>query len=140
MFTYLLELLTAGHAVVVLESFSNSKPVVFDRIERICGCSPVFYSEDVCNSGKVAEILLAHGIEAVIHFAGLKAVGESVAQPLQYYTSNVTGSLALFSVKQKLGCALWHSVLPQLFTATRIVFPFMKTSRSRLRIHMGVPS
>jgi UDP-glucose 4-epimerase len=95
--------LTAGHAVVVLDYFSNSKPVVFDRIERISGCSPVFYREDVCNSGKVAEILLAHGIEALINFAGLKAVGESVAQPLQYYTNNVTGSLALFSAMQKTG-------------------------------------
>jgi UDP-glucose 4-epimerase len=98
-----LELLTPGHAVVVLDSFSNSKPVLFDRTERICGSSPVFYREDACNSGKVVKTLLAHGIEALIHFAGLKAVGESVAQPLQYYTNNVTVSLALFSAKQKTG-------------------------------------
>lgn len=98
-----LELLTAGHDVVVIDNLSNSKPVVFDRVERICGRRPVFYREDVCNSGKVAEILALHGVEAVIHFAGLKAVGESVAQPLQYYINNVTGSLALFSAMMETG-------------------------------------
>lgn len=105
-----LELLTAGHDVVVIDNFSNSKPVVFDRIERICGHRPIFYRGDVCDSDKVAEILSAHGIESVIHFAGLKAVGESVAQPLQYYINNVTGSLALFSAMQKTGvCSLVFS-------------------------------
>lgn len=98
-----LELLTAGHAVVALDNFTNSKPVVFDRIERICGRRPMVYREDVCDSGKVAEILLEHGIESVIHFAGLKAVGESVAQPLRYYINNVAGSLALLSAMQKTG-------------------------------------
>lgn len=98
-----LELLLAGHEVVVIDNFSNSKPVVFDRIKHICGRSPVFYREDVRNGGKVAEILSAHGIEAVIHFAGLKAVGESVAQPLRYYDNNVAGSLALFGAMMETG-------------------------------------
>ena len=80
-----LELLMAGHDVVAIDNLSNSKAVVFDRIERICGRRAVFCKEDVRNGGKVAEILAEHGIEAVIHFAGLKAVGESVAQPLRYY-------------------------------------------------------
>jgi UDP-glucose 4-epimerase len=96
-----LELLVAGHDVVVLDNFSNSKPVVFDRIERICGRRPILYRGDVCNSDQVADILSMNGIESVIHFAGLKAVGESVAQPLQYYTNNVAGSLALFCAMQK---------------------------------------
>ncbi len=98
-----LELSMAGHDVAVIDNFSNSKPVVFDRIERICGHRPIFYRGDVCDSDHVAEILSAHNIDSVIHFAGLKAVGESVAQPLQYYTNNVTGSLALFSAMQKVG-------------------------------------
>lgn len=98
-----LELLMAGHDVVVIDNFSNSKPVVFDRIERICGHRPIFHRGDVCDSDKVAEILSGHDIEAVVHFAGLKAVGESVAQPLQYYVNNVAGSLALFSAMQKTG-------------------------------------
>lgn len=98
-----LELLMAGHDVVAIDNLSNSKPAVFERIERICGRRAVFYKEDVRNGGKVAEILAEHGIEAVIHFAGLKAVGESVAQPLRYYDNNVTGSLALFSAMMETG-------------------------------------
>lgn len=98
-----LELLKAGHDVVVIDNLSNSKPVVFDRIERICGCRPVFYKGDVRDGGKVAEILSEHSIDAVVHFAGLKAVGESVAQPLRYYDNNVTGSLALFSAMMEAG-------------------------------------
>lgn len=96
-----LKLLITGHDVVVIDNFSNSKPVVFDRIERICGRRPISYKGDVCDSDLVAGILSTHGIESVIHFAGLKAVGESVAQPLQYYINNVAGSLALFSAMQK---------------------------------------
>jgi len=98
-----LELLMDGHDVVVIDNLSNSNTIVFDRIERICGRRPVFYREDVCNNKKVAEILAAHRVEAVIHFAGLKSVGESVAQPLQYYINNVTGSLALLSAMQETG-------------------------------------
>ncbi|KXS30782.1 MAG: UDP-glucose 4-epimerase/UDP-galactose 4-epimerase [Candidatus Gallionella acididurans] len=98
-----LELLMAGHDVAVIDNLSNSKQVVFDRIERICGRRPVFYGDDVRNSDKVAEILSGHGIEAVIHFAGLKAVGESVAQPLRYYDNNVTGSLSLFGAMMETG-------------------------------------
>lgn len=98
-----LELLMDGHDVVAIDNLSNSNTIVFDRIERICGQRPVFYREDVCNNNKVAEILAAHRIEAVIHFAGLKSVGESVAQPLQYYINNVTGSLALLSAMQETG-------------------------------------
>jgi UDP-glucose 4-epimerase len=101
-----LELLMAGHDVVVIDNLSNSKLVVFDRIERICGRRPVFYGDDVRNSGKVAEIISEHGIEAVIHFAGLKAVGESVAQPLRYYDNNVTGSLALLTAMMETGVSI----------------------------------
>ena len=97
------ELLTAGHVVVALDNFSNSKPVVFDRVERICGRRPMVYQQDVCDSDRVAKILQENEIEAVIHFAGLKAVGESVAQPLWYYINNVTGSLALLSAMQRTG-------------------------------------
>jgi UDP-glucose 4-epimerase len=97
------ELLMAGHDVVVIDNLSNSKQVVFDRIECICGRRPAFYGDDVRNSDKVAEILSGHGIEAVIHFAGLKAVGESVEQPLRYYDNNVTGSLSLFGAMMETG-------------------------------------
>lgn len=98
-----LELLLAGHDVVAIDNFTNSKPAVFDRIDRICGHRPVLYREDVRSCENVANILSAHSIEAVIHFAGLKAVGESVAQPLRYYDNNVAGSLALFNAMLKSG-------------------------------------
>jgi len=97
------ELLMAGHEVIVIDNLSNSSSVVFDRIENICKHRPVFHEADVRNRDRVAEILSVHGIEAVIHFAGLKAVGESVEQPLQYYDNNVTGSLALFDAMAETG-------------------------------------
>lgn len=98
-----LELLVAGHEVVVIDNFSNSNPIVFDRIEHICRYRPIVYMEDIRNAKRVAEILVKHNVEAVIHFAGLKAVGESVEQPLQYYNNNVLGSLALFDAMRRSG-------------------------------------
>lgn len=98
-----LELLLAGHEVVVIDNFTNSNSIVFDRIERLCGRRPIIYIEDVRNAKRVTEILVEHGVEAVIHFAGLKAVGESVEQPLQYYSNNVVGSLALFDAMRSAG-------------------------------------
>jgi len=97
------ELLTAGHDVVVVDNFSNSKPMVLDRIEQICGRRPLVYAEDMRNSERIAEILSVHAIEAVMHFAGLKAVGESIEQPLRYYDNNMTGSMALFGAMMKTG-------------------------------------
>ena len=97
------ELLAAGHDVVVIDNLSNSSFAVFDRIERICNRRPVFYEVDVRSQDRVAGILSVHGIEAVVHFAGLKAVGESVAQPLRYYDNNVIGSLALFGAMAETG-------------------------------------
>lgn len=97
------ELLMAGHEVVVIDNLANSKALVFERIERICGRRPVFHQADVRSRVRVAEIISAHGVEAVIHFAGMKAVGESVAQPLHYYDNNVTGSLALLAAMADTG-------------------------------------
>jgi UDP-glucose 4-epimerase len=97
------ELLTAGHDVVVIDNLANSSSVVFDRIEKICKRRPVFHEVDVRNRAKVSEILAVHGIDAVIHFAGLKAVGESIEQPLRYYDNNVAGSLALFDAMADAG-------------------------------------
>jgi len=98
-----LELLKAGHEVVVIDNLSNSNVIVFDRIEHICGRRPIFLNVDVRNGSRVAEILSANEIKAVIHFAGLKAVGESVSQPLRYYDNNVTGSIALFTAMMETG-------------------------------------
>lgn len=98
-----LELLLSGHEVVVVDNLSNSKEIVFDRIEQICGKRPIFYKVDVLNESAVEKILKNHGIDAVMHFAGYKAVGESATQPLKYYINNVSGSLELFSAMQRSG-------------------------------------
>jgi UDP-glucose 4-epimerase len=92
------ELLDAGYDLIVIDNFSNSKPAVLDRIERIGGRAPVFIEVDVRDRNALRDVFRAHDIDAVIHFAGLKAVGESVAQPLRYYENNVSGSLVLFEV------------------------------------------
>lgn len=98
-----LELLMAGHNVVVIDNFSNSKPIVFDRIESICGRRPIVYKADICDIETLSGILTSEKIESVIHFAGLKAVSESVEQPLRYYINNVQGSLTLFHAMQTAG-------------------------------------
>lgn len=97
------ELLKAGHDVVAIDNLSNSSPIVLDRIEKICNRRPAFHEVDVRNRDRVAEILAEYAIEAVIHFAGLKAVGESVVQPLRYYDNNVTGSLVLIDAMAEAG-------------------------------------
>ena len=95
------ELLAAGARVRVLDNLCNSKRSVLDRIERIAGRRPEFVEADVRDRQAVAAALA--GCSAVIHFAGLKAVGESVSQPLRYYDNNVSGSLVLFEAMQACG-------------------------------------
>jgi UDP-glucose 4-epimerase len=97
------ELLNAGHAVVLLDNLSNSKASVRQRIERITGRGCVLAETDVRDRAGLEAVFAAHAIDAVIHFAGLKAVGESVEQPLRYYDNNVTGSLVLFETMAKFG-------------------------------------
>lgn len=92
------ELLGAGYQVTILDNLSNSSPVVLERIARITGVQPRFVEADVRNESSVADIFRSAAFDAVIHFAGLKAVGESVAEPQRYYDNNVTGSLTLFRV------------------------------------------
>jgi UDP-glucose 4-epimerase len=88
------ELLDAGHQVTVVDNLCNSKLAVLDRIEQICGKPPVFIQADVRDRAAMTKALT--GCDAVIHFAGLKAVGESVSKPIEYYSNNVEGSVALF--------------------------------------------
>ncbi len=91
-----MQLLEAGNKVVILDNLCNSKREVINRIERITGKRPEFIVGDVRDRTVLHSIFNAHKIDAVIHFAGLKAVGESVAEPLRYYDNNVSGSLILF--------------------------------------------
>lgn len=95
------ELLNAGHRVTILDNLCNSKPAVLDRIAAITKQRPDFVRADIRDRAAVAAALA--GCDAVIHFAGLKAVGESVSKPLEYYNNNVTGSIALFETMADAG-------------------------------------
>lgn len=92
------ELLNAGSEVIVLDNLSNSSIEALNRVERITGKSVTFYQGDILNKALLQKVFSDHSIDAVIHFAGLKAVGESVAKPLKYYENNVTGTLILCQV------------------------------------------
>jgi UDP-glucose 4-epimerase len=85
----------AGHEVVLYENLCNSKVSVLDRLETITGKQLTFIEGDVRDTAKLEEILKTHDIDAVIHFAGLKAVGESVEKPIEYYDNNIVGTVSL---------------------------------------------
>ena len=97
------ELLTTGYEVVVVDNFANSKPEVLKRIKEITGKTLKFYEANLLNKDKLDKVFRENDFEAVIHFAGLKAVGESVEFPLRYYQNNLMGTLMLCEVMQKYG-------------------------------------
>ena len=96
-----LQLLQARLNPVVLDNLCNSKPAVLDRVAQLAGRTPAFVHGDVRDGALLARVLKEHAIDAVIHFAGLKAVGDSVAQPLAYYDNNVQGSLVLLAAMRE---------------------------------------
>ena len=98
------ELLNAGYNVVVVDNLSNAKIEVKDYIQKITGKEIVFYQEDVCNKDAIIQIFDENTIDAVIHFAGYKAVGESVSKPLKYYQNNIVSTLVLCEVMKQKGC------------------------------------
>jgi UDP-glucose 4-epimerase len=91
-------LLAAGHSVTVLDDLSNSQAEVVARVARISGQLPTFFAGDVRDRSLLRRVFAASPIDAVLHFAGLKSVGESVAQPLRYYDCNVGGAVALCEI------------------------------------------
>jgi UDP-glucose 4-epimerase len=93
-----------GFEVVILDNFSNSKPEVINRIEKITGQRPHLVEGDTRDTRVLSSLFSSYRINTVIHFAGLKAVGESVANPLKYYENNVQGSLNLLHVMSTVGC------------------------------------
>ncbi len=97
------ELMAEGHDVFIIDNLCNSKASVLDRIERIAGRRPGFALVDIADRAALRHMLSQHRFDAVMHFAGLKAVGESVAHPLLYYANNVGGSVALFESLQQAG-------------------------------------
>lgn len=98
------ELLNAGKEIVIADNFSNSKPEALNRIRKITGKDFKFYKVDLLDRAGTEQIFKENKIDAVIHFAGLKAVGESCRIPLNYYHNNITGTLILCEVMSKYGC------------------------------------
>lgn len=98
------ELLNEGHDVFIIDNLSNSSEIVIDKIEEICGKRPLFLKADIRDEEKLEQVFNAVDIEAVIHFAGLKAVGESVEKPLEYYDNNIGGTIALLKIMKKHNC------------------------------------
>ena len=98
------ELQNAGYDVVVLDNLCNANPKVLDRIEAITGKKVPFYQADIRDREALNDIFDKESIDSVIHFAGLKAVGESVQKPLEYYDNNISGTLVLVDVMRQHGC------------------------------------
>ena len=97
------EMLEAGYDVVIADNFDNSSPMVIDRIEAITGKRPKLYELDVADNAAVEEMFAAEDFDAVVHFAGLKAVGESCAIPVRYYRNNIDTTLTLLETMKKYG-------------------------------------
>ncbi|MCR5798578.1 MAG: UDP-glucose 4-epimerase GalE [Lachnospiraceae bacterium] len=98
------ELMEAGHDVIILDNLSNSNEAVVDRIGKITGSRPVFYNLDMRDGEALTKLFENERPEGIIHFAGLKAVGESVAKPLMYYDNNIGGTVNLLKTMEKFGC------------------------------------
>ena len=99
-----IELLNAGYEVVVLDNLYNSSEKALERVKQITGKDLTFYEADILDKEALEKIFDKEQIDGVIHFAGLKAVGESVAKPLEYYHNNMTGTFNLCDVMRKHGC------------------------------------
>lgn len=98
------ELLESGYGVVVVDNLSNSNKESMNRVKKITGKSPVFYEADVRDRAAMEKIFTENKIDYVIHFAGLKAVGESCVKPIEYYDNNLYGTLVLLEVMREHGC------------------------------------
>ena len=98
------ELLRAGHGIVILDTLRNSKNEAVERIAALGGGAPSFYEGDIRDRALLDRLFSTHKIDAVIHFAGLKAVAESCAKPLEYYNTNIGGTVTLCEAMQAAGC------------------------------------
>ena len=99
-----IELMANGYDVIVVDDLCNSNPKSLDRVEQLAGKKPKFYEGDVRDEALMRKIFAENEISAVIHFAGLKAVGESVAQPWRYYDNNLNSTLVLTKAMEEAGC------------------------------------
>ena len=116
-----IELMEAGYDVISADCYYNSKPEVWNRVEKITGVKVKNYDVDVCDIEALDKIFAENQIDAVIHFAGYKAVGESVAKPMMYYENNITSTFALVKTMQKYGCA------NIVFSSSATVYGMQKT-------------
>lgn len=116
-----IELINAGHTVVVADNFSNSSPKAIERVEEITGKKIPLYNIDVCDVGALDKLFAENKIDAVIHFAGLKAVGESCEIPVAYYRNNLDSTLALLEVMKK------YSVANFVFSSSATVYGIPKS-------------
>lgn len=110
------ELLNAGYDIVIADNFSNSKPESLKRIKRITGKDFAFYKADICDRKETEEIFSNEKIDTVIHFAGLKAVGESVRMPIEYYRNNIDSTLTLLDAMKA------HGVHNIIFSSSATVY------------------
>lgn len=99
-----IELINAGHSVVVVDNLVNASRVALQRVEQIVGRNVPFYETDIRDRKGMGHVFAENSFDCVIHFAGLKAVGESVQKPLEYYDNNITGTLVLLDVMRRAGC------------------------------------
>jgi UDP-glucose 4-epimerase len=112
----LIQLLEKGHDITVIDNLSNSSRVALDRACQLSGSSVSFIEADICNADVLDSIFAENRFDAVIHFAGLKAVGESVAKPLSYYEKNVNGTLCLLQAMSR------HAVKTLIFSSSATVY------------------
>ena len=98
------ELLNAGKEIIIIDNFSNSKPEVLDKIKKITGKDFKFYELNYLDRKNLEKVFEENKIDAVINFAGYKAVGESIQKPIEYYENNISGALVLLDTMRKYGC------------------------------------
>ena len=115
------ELIEAGHSVIIADNYSNSCPVAIERVEEITGTKIPHYEADVCDPEAVERIFSENEIDAVIHFAGLKAVGESCEKPVMYYRNNIDSTLTLLEAMKR------HNVNRFIFSSSATVYGTPKT-------------
>lgn len=127
------ELLNSGHDVIIVDNLVNSSRVAIDRVEQITGKKAKFYESDLCDKASLEKIFSENDIDAVIHFAGLKAVGESVKLPLKYYRNNIDATLTLLEVMDEKG------VTKLVFSSSATVYgladiPYVETETTGIGI------
>ncbi len=114
-----LQLIAAGMTPILLDNLVNSKESVLERIHTLSGQRPLHYQGDVRDADLLDRVFADQPIDAVIHFAGLKAVGESVEKPLEYYDNNVSGTLVLLQSMRRAGVKTYYSAHLPLFMVSQ---------------------